>query len=1110
MKRTFLAGILPVLVALFLLEPAGYSQTIFSTITGTVTDATGAVVPNATITVTNTQTGIQSIMQSNDVGNYTISQLKEGSYNIRAEAAGFRSFIMDGVVLVSRDVRRVDIKLVVGDVSTSVEVSGGATLIETETARIGNVKASQVLNTLPLNTRGLWAFLSLAPGVQQQSGSSVIRFGGSRVNEENWSIDGTTFSDGVDNTQTGPLANYIESFQEVKIDLANNSAEFGAMGQVTVVSKSGTNDLHGALFDYYSTPWFRARDPFATARGSGINHQPGAAVGGPVFLPKLYDGRNRTFFYFSWETARGSAVAQNLTPTVAPASWRSGDFSNLTAQLTDPMGGAPFSGNKIPAARLNPVAQKIQDKYFPLPNFGDLNTLHSQNYRELKMRKYDPSTYWTTRIDHKFGEGDLVFGRYTWSRLYNRPWEGNLPTIGLRWQQRDDRAATTSWTHTFRPNLLNEIRWGFGLNNNPINYDFSKGTTQHGLEVVKELGLVGLAPDLPDINGILNISFSGPTLTGLYQYPWRRQGYRTHTEEIQDHVSWYRAKHNLKFGFNLLRSEYDDFGAGGNLFGNLSFTSRFSGHPYANFLLGIPTSAARDFPPVQVARNRWSYDFYAADDFKISPKLTLNAGIRYELHLNWRENNNRLATFDVKSGQIVIPDGAMSNVSSIFPKNYVGVVEASSVGLPSRTLIRNDLNNIAPRIGLAYRPWGNDTVFRAGWGMFYNVVPFVYALEFGGLPFNLREPTYTNSETNPQVILPRVFPATGTGGPDSVGIPAAQNPDYRTPYSMQYNFTIERQQWNTGFRLSYIGTAMRKAPWQYNYNSPVPNSELFINKPRPFSNYPEVWYVTNGAGHQYNGLTLEATRQFSQGLYFQSSWTWARDRYDLDYNWDFGFDSFVSENPFDRRREVGPASDIPTHRWNTNFIYELPFGKGRRFASGVSRLTNLLVGGWEISGVLSLQTGMFLTPLWTGDDPVGIAYTDSDTPASVTLRPDILRNANLPSGQQTVDRWFDTTAFAPPQAGRFGTSGKGVIKGPGVNVWHVGFHKDFFFSERMRLRWEMTANNFFNHPNWQNPGLDITDDTGFGVITSAGGATSGSTGDRASARAFRMGLRFQF
>lgn len=876
---------------------------------------------------------------------------------------------------------------------------------------------------------------------------------------------------------------------------------------MTIVSKSGTNVLHGTLFDYYSTPWFRARDPFAARRSAGVFHQPGGSLSGPVRIPKIYDGRNKTFFYFSYETARGSAVSQNLIAHVAPASWRTGDFSNISTKLVDPVTGTPYVGNKLPS--VNAVSKKIQDKFYPLPNYGDLVNFHSQNFRELRMRPYDPSTYWVTRIDHKFTDKDLIFGRYTWSRLYNRPWEGNLPAIGRRWQQRDDRAATASWTHSFRPTLLNEFRWGFGLNNNPINFDFSKGSTQHGLDVVKDLGLIGLAPDLPDINGILNMSFSGPTMTGLYQYPWRQQGYRTHTQEVQEHLSWYKGRHNAKFGFSLLRSEFDDFSAGGNLFGNVSFSSRFTGHPYANFLLGIPTTASRDFPPVQIARNRWSYDFFASDDFKLNPKLTLNIGVRYELHLNWRENSNRLATFDVKSGKIVIPDGASSKVSAIFPKNYVGIVEASSAGFRSRSLIRNDRNNIAPRIGIAYRPWGAMTVFRAGWGMFYNVVPFVYSLEFGGLPFVLREPSYTNPSTNPQVIFPRVFPSTGTGGPSTVGIPAAQNPDYRTPYSMQYNFTIERQQWNTGFRLSYIGTAMRKAPWQYNYNSPVPDARPFISKTRPFGNFPEIWYVTNGAGHQYNGLTMEATRQFSKGLYFQSSWTWARDIYDLDYNWDFGNELFVSENPFDRKREVGPAADIPTHRWNTNWIYQLPFGKGKRWASNVSRVANLVVGGWEISGIWSTQTGMFLTPYWTGPDPVGIAYTESD-PADVMLRPNILKNPNLPSGQQSVNRWFDTTAFAQPSPGKFGTSAKGVIIGPGVNVWHVGFHKDFIFTESKHLRWEMTAINFFNHPNWANPSTDITDTEGLGRIFGAGGVTSGSTGDRAAVRQFRMGLRLQF
>jgi len=1085
------------------LAPA-HAQTTFASITGTVTDPSGAVVANVTVTATNVLTNIKTSATSNEAGNYTIAQLKEGTYTLRAEAPGFKSFVVENVALVSRDVRRVDVRMEVGDVATQVEVAGGATLIETETARITNTKDSLVLNTIPTNSRGLWAYLNLSPGLQAQDGSSVTRFAGSRVNENNWSIDGTTFSDGVDNTQTGPLANYIESFQEVKVDLSNNSAEFGTIGQVTIISKSGTNQLHGSVFDYYITPFFRARSFFSSERATGINHFPGGSIGGPVWIPKIYNGKNKTFFYFSYETSRGSSVQDRLNPTVAPVPWRSGNFASAGI-ITDPTTGQPFPGNVIPTNRLNSVSQKIQDKFFPLPNFGDPNTFHTQNYRELKIRPWDPSTYWTTRIDHKFSDKDQVFGRYTWSRLYSRPWEGNLPTIGQRWQQRDDRAATASYTHTFRPNLLNELRWGFGLNNNPINFDLNKGSTQHGLQLVQELGLVGLAPDLPDINGILNMTFSNG-MTGLYQYPWRKKGYRTHTEEIQDHLSWFRGRHSMKFGFKALRAEYDDFGANANLFGNVGFTNRFTGNPYADFLLGIPTTASRAFPPVEVDRNRWAYDFFALDDFKVNSRLTINLGIRYELHRNWKENHNLMSLFDVTSGKIVIPDAAMSQVSSIFPKDFVGIATASSVGFDPTTLVHVDRNNIAPRVGLAYRPWGNNTVFRAGWGMFYNVVPFVYSLGFGDVPFILNEPAYTNPVNNPQVIFPRVFPATGTGGPSDVSLPAAENPNFKTPYSFQYNFTFERQQWNTGFRISYIGTAMRQGPWQYNYNSPVPDSRPYIAKARPFPKYPDIWYVTNGAGHQYNGLTVEALRQLKGGLYFQSSWTWARDRYDLDYNWDFPLWQFTSENPFNRARDIGPAQEIPTHRFTTNFIYQLPFGRGRHFASSVSRAANLLVGGWEISGIYTVQSGQFLTPFWTGPDPVGITYTTSD-PASVTLRPNAISNPN--SAPHTPELWFNPAAFTEPTLGQFGTSGKGVIKGPGVNVFSAGLHKDFAWGERAKLRWEMTATNILNHPNWVNPVTDITDSS-VGVITSDGGVTSGSVGDRAGPRQFRMGLRFQF
>ncbi|MEK7407169.1 MAG: TonB-dependent receptor, partial [Acidobacteriota bacterium] len=521
------------------------------------------------------------------------------------------------------------------------------------------------------------------------------------------------------------------------------------------------------------------------------------------------------------------------------------------------------------------------------------------------------------------------------------------------------------------------------------------------------------------------------------------------------------------------------------------------------FLLGIPTSSARAFPPVRVDRNRWQYDLFFTDDFKVNSRLTLNLGVRYELHQPWRENHHMISQFDIGTGSIVIEDGAMSKVSPIFPKGYVGIVEAKTVGWPGRTLLRTDRNNFAPRIGIAWRPFGSRTVFRTGYGLFFDVVP--RNLNMGGVPFVLNEPGYTNPIGNPDVILPRVFPTTGTGGPSTAGIPAAVNPDLKIPYSMQYNVTIEHQLWDTGFRISYIGTNTRQGDWSYDYNSPAPDTRLYIDKPRPFPRYPSISYYTNGAGHQYHGLTLEAERQMAKGLYFQSSWTWARDIGDMERG-------MGPENPFDRRRCVAVAEDIPTHRVTANAIYQFPFGKGRHWMSGASRPLNLLVGGWEISAIYSIYSGQFLTPYWSGPDPTGTAYTTSRTPASVTRRPDHLRDANLPEDQRSVNRWFDEKAFEQPRAGQYGTAARGVIKGPGVNVWHVGFFKNFEFAERgPRLRWELTATNFFNHPNWSNPGsTNITQLGNVGVISGVGGVNGSSTGDQPGPRSFRMGVRVEW
>jgi len=1084
-----------VAIALLAVNPAA-SQTTFATITGTVTDSTGAAVPNVTVTATHAATNTQTATQSNEEGVYTLAQLKEGTYSVRARAAGFKEFIAQSIVLEARDYRRVEIHLEVGTVETAVEVTAGATLIETESARISDTKGAELLKSIPLNTRGIWAFLSLSPNVLQSSSGSTIRFAGSRGNQSHWSIDGTTMSDGVDETQIGPLGNYIESFQEIKLDVANNTAEFGSIGQVTMISKSGTNQLTGNIFDYYSTPWFRARNPFALARGTGVSHVPGGSAGGPVWIPKLYNGKDKTFFFFSFETGRGSPPTTVLNPTVPLPAWRAGDFTGQPT-VNDPMAGAPFPGNRIPTSRLNATALRIQERFFPLPNFGATNTLVAQNYRQNLTSPFAPSNYWTVRGDHRFSDRDSIFGRFTLQDLKIQAWQGNLPTIGMHNQHRYNRAMTLAYTHTFKPTLLNEFRYGMVFNNNTIEAPLS------GRQLVQDLGLVGLAPNLPDITGVTKLSWTGLGLTGLTSVDFRNPGFLNYLQDFQDHLSWFRGRHNLKFGANITRVEWDDGPANANLFGNLNFSTRFTGHAYGDFLLGIPTTAARAFAPVRTDRLRYQYDFFVVDDFKVSSRLTVNLGFRYEYHPVWTEESGLGAMFDIASGKIVVQDGSLNKVSSLFPRAYVDVAEAGSLGFNGKTIINSDRNNFAPRIGVAWRPWGNRTVFRAGYGIFFDVVS--RNLTQGGLPFVLNEPAYTNPTPNPDVVLPRVFPATGGAGPSTVGLPAAVNTNLQIPYSMQYSATLEHSRFDTGFRLSYIGTNTRKGDWSYDINAPLPDGRAYIDKPRMFPRYPGISYFTNGAGHQYHSLTAEAERKMARGLYFQTSWVWARDIGDLERG-------ASPENPYDRARERAVWADIPQHRFTTNLYYQLPVGKGRSSMSGANPALNLLVGGWDVSAIYSYYSGQFLTPLWSGPDPVGIAVTNSRTPANVTIRPDHLRNANLPEGQRSVGRWFDASAFGPLAAGlgRFGTSAKGVIEGPGVNVWHVGLYKTIPIRERMQLRWEASATNFLNHPNYSNPATNITQLANVGVISGVGGVNGSSTGDQPGARAFRMGLRFEF
>ncbi len=1073
----------------FLLAGVAVAQTTLGTITGVVTDPTGASIAGVAIEATHAATNYVYSTASNEVGQYTLSTLREGEYTLRARVAGFKEFLVQNIQLAARDVRRIDLRLELGSLESAVEVTAGATLIETETARIGDSRDSRVLRDLPLASRGMLDFVAITPSVGRSSSTEAQRrYGGGRANQSDAQIDGISIADGRGGNTISPLLGYIESYQEARVDVANNSAEFGPIGMVTLISKSGTNDLHGSLFDYYSTPWFRARDPFSPERPAGVRHWPGGSVGGPVVLPKIYSGANRTFFFFSIETSRGSAAQNLLNPTVPLSSWRSGDFSGLAPStvVRDPSSGnTPFPENRIPTARLNPVSLKFQERFYPLPNFGDPAVFRSQNYREVKTRPFDPNNYWTTRIDHRFSSRASIYGRYTWQRSPNSAYDGNLPAIGMRWNQRDTRGAAVSLTYSVRPTLLNELRWGLSYNDNPRNGPLK------GKEVVRDLGLQGLADDLPDINGLFAVSFSGLGVTGVTQTVWRHPGAYSLTHQFQDQASWFRGRHTVKAGFVLGRTAYRDWQAAAALFGSATFSNRFTGQPYADFLLGLPSTSSRAYPPLMIDQWRWSYEAFLVDQFKISPRITLEAGLRYEQRETWTDSEGRQSIFDVASGKIVVTDGSLNKVSPLMPRGYVGVVEAKDVGLPGATLLKTDKNNFAPRLGLAWRPWGSGTVLRSGYGLFYDTVPV--GPNVGGVPFRIDEPAFTNPVGAPVVVLPRVFPAS-VAGPQTVSLPGTTRPDLRFPYSMQWNFTVEHERWSTGFRLSYVGTNTRQGEWTYDMNQPIADTRAYVDKPRRFPTYPAVNYRTNGAGHQYHALTSEVQRHLARGLFYQASWVWARDIGDLERG----------ENPeyaYDRRRERAVWQDIPTHRITSAMIYELPFAKeGGRFLRTVA-------GGWQLSGMFYYDSGQFLTPLWNGPDPTGTRYTTSRTAPQVNIRPDILRNPNLAGDQRGPDRWFDVAAFGRPAAGSFGTSAKGVIRGPNSKVLHLGAYKTFVFYERVRLRFELTSTNVPNHPNWDNPETNISSLATAGTISSTGGVAQY---DEAGPRSFRAGVRLEW
>lgn len=1014
------------------------AQVYYGAIRGTVQDPSGAAYPDVEIRITNMETNFVTTVKSNEVGNYAAPSLLPGRYRVEAEKAGFKRFVVEGVQLGATQDFRVDIRMEIGALAESITVEGTAQVIETERGTLSDSKTRDVFTYTPVNSnfRSLWRLMLLSPGVSGGDFGNNIG-GNSRGSNSMFTMDGIPMVDGWSGNAIGPAFTYLDTYREFRIDLNGASASVGTTASVSVVSEGGTNDVHGEAWLHYNAVGFLARPFFAPTRPSGPPaYRPNFKVGGPVWLGPLYNGKNRTFFHFTWQGLRGSQLPQVSNFVVPTNAFRNGDFSAVTAGIRDPLTNLPFAGGLIPSSRINPVSRYFQDTYYPQANSGP------DRFQNVAVFP-NSDTQHSTRIDHRISDRNTMFGRFLYHHFEFTQWDGANPLVGIRDQYRDQYNLVLSDTHTFSPALLNEFRFGYAQDDSKF-----QGPNR-GRDVVQAAGLQ--LADLTDVPAMPRMDIAG--LQSVFQTNmggWTWDNY--YVSNVLHHV---KGKHNLKYGVDIGMYRGTLLPTSPSLtYGTFTFNGRFSGHPYADYLLGLMDNSARSTSVGFITRRRNNTEFYITDDIKVTTRLSVNLGLRYSLLDPGITSDNLTANFSPIHNALLVPDDASrSRIHPGFPGN-IPVATGESVGLGAR-LARFDRNNFGPRIGVAWRPTQKgDWVLRGGAGVYY-VTQHPNPPEGGGPPFELRE-SFTNfiGATGPAFTFPRPFPAAGfvLGGTGASGM----NPYLRTPYSMQYNVTVEKQFGDVGVSASYMSTLARKNVWRRDLRQVPADTRPFAEKlaQAPYPYLFNASFGDNGGAHNYHGGWVKVERKPKGGLYYTANVTWARS---------VGDDWGNPEDAFNRRRERSAGGDIPRLRLVAIGLYDLPFGRGKRFGSGLSKIANHIVGNWNAGITWVTQTGTFFHPTFAGTDPGNTNIRAG--------RPDRIADGNLPAGQRTLDRWFDGAAFVTPGdgIGRFGTSGAFVLEGPGRNVFHMGLNKDIVFHERLRMRLEAVSTNAFNHPNFVNP-----------------------------------------
>jgi hypothetical protein len=1074
------------------------------TVVGTVTDETGSVIPGARVTLKNVGTGEERMVKSDARGDYAFPSLLPGAYDAQVEMQGFKTEVVKSIQLQVSQTARIDVKLAVGEVVQRVEATASLALMKTDTSDIGGVINNKQIVDLPMNGRDYLQLARLMPGmIPSRAGATAGQKGVSRsVNAAGARDTSVSFLlDGIDTNdmafQTPSVTPSVDAIQEFKVLANSYSAEFGrGSTQIITALKGGTNDWHGALFEFNRTNSLAARSFFQPGSVARLTqNQFGATFGGPIRVPKLYNGKDKTFFFLNYEGQGRRTGGAGFAFVPSPA-YKSGDFSAPgSPRIYDPTTfdatartRLQFPNNQIPASRIAPASNKIT-ALWPEANYaGQVG----RNYAKT-IPGINDNDQGNARIDHRFSDKDSIFGRFS---ILNQfvPHYATLPLSGTVDDIRGQNVAL-NWVHVFSPTLLNEVRAGF----NRAKY-FTVPDGSVGANPSRDVfGFKNTTTDPTVAFGLPLFSFSG-AFTDIGpggQFPANSV---TQTYQYVDNVTSIHGAHTLKTGFDLRRSRLTAItGVTGR--GSLTFTGQFTNQPgasgtgnsLADLLLGFPQTAQAASGD-GVAHNYVNmYAFYFQDDWKITPKLTLNLGVRYEYVTPYREKLDRFTIVDfndTSGGRLLIANSTKAFLPG------VGIVDSGGP-ITSRSLIPPDKNNFAPRVGFAYRAISR-TVLRGGFGFFYDLQEGNEAQFLRQNPPFLFPINVTSDPLVPSLRLDQMFPSAASSPVGSLQ-PFTMDPKSRIPYVTQWNLAIEREILpNLLLEVGYVGSAGKKLLRRSNYQQQGPNI-LVTDTANPKALKDRVLYpnfslnnilgTDNGGSSTYHGLLTRLERRFSNGVAFLVSYSFSRAISDSHSSSNFDNTPSNPQCRCDMRAEKSLAAFDIRHRMVFSYGYELPFGKGKHFANK-GGFVNLIAGGWQINGITSLQTGPPFTLSTPGDNAsigssaqrpnlVGDPYAGIDTSAPIEKR-----------GVDAGTYYFNRAAYALPPLFRLGNTGKNTLIGPGSQTWDFSLFKNTAITEKINTQLRGEFFNVLNHANFAVPGRTLNTPA-FGVITAINPASSG-------------------